>query len=80
MSLRVLVLLIVAYLALQISVEALLFVLVGYAALNVGGAMLEGNRRLRCGAREGLFGTCREIVQVGQPRCSRHKGLPPRIV
>jgi hypothetical protein len=38
----------------------------------------ESRRRIRCGAREGLFGTCAVPTNDHSLRCSRHTGLPKR--
>jgi len=58
---------------------AALLAVAAFAALNAAAALVENSRRLRCGARDGLLGTCSAVVEHGKPRCPRHSGLPRRI-
>jgi hypothetical protein len=58
-----------------VAVEVALVIVIGYAAIALFNSWYENARRLRCGAREGLFGTCRQPVNDASLRCSRHRGL-----
>ena len=59
-----------------VTVLIIIMAFLGLALLN---RATEETRRLRCGAREGLFRTCTEPVNDRNVRCRRHTGLPKRL-
>jgi hypothetical protein len=60
-------------------VEVALIIVVGYLVLAGINSWIENVRRLRCGARIGLFGRCPTPVDQPALRCARHRGMPRRM-
>jgi hypothetical protein len=58
---------------------AVLIIIVAFVGLALLNRATEETRRLRCGARLGLFRTCMEPVNDRAVRCRRHTGLPKRL-
>ncbi len=54
--------------------EIALIIFVGYVGIALLNSWMEGFGRIRCGAREGLFGTCSVPVDSTALRCARHRG------
>lgn len=59
-----------------LTVVIIVVAFIGFALVN---RATEETRRLRCGARDGLFRTCPEPVNDRNLRCRRHTGLPRRL-
>lgn len=58
--------------------EIALIIVVGYLVWAGVNSWIENTRRIRCGARIGLFSRCDVPVDSKLLRCSTHRGMPRR--